>query len=70
MLGLHLLSNAIRTLAQNVQALADTVGTVNAGLRQKLALDQEDAPLTVPALPGPAPEGEPAGRRNGRKKGD
>ena len=73
MLGLNLLGNAVRQLAESLNALSRTVAEVNTGLRQRLALDQAEAEVEgPPALPGPAdPEAlaEPAGagRRNGRK---
>src|SRR4051794_14577977 len=71
MLGLNLLGNAVRHLAESLNALSRTVAEVNTGLRQRLALDRAEAE-GPPALPGPAdPEdlAEPAGagRRNGRK---
>ena len=62
MFGINKLAGAVRALADNLLTLAGTVAEVNAGLRQRLALDAteviENAPAATPeALPGP---------RNGR----
>jgi hypothetical protein len=48
MFGISRLTNAIATLTQNVLALAGTVGTINEGLRTRLALDApEDTPAVI-----------------------
>ena len=61
MLGLNLLGNAVRQLAENLNALSRTVAEVNTGLRQRLALDQAEAE-GLPALPEPADPEAPAER--------
>jgi hypothetical protein len=43
MFGLTKLFNALNALAEGLLALAGTVAEVNAGLRQRLALDGPDA---------------------------
>jgi hypothetical protein len=65
MFGLTKLSSAVRSLADNLLALAGTVAEVNGGLRLRLCLDaaEGDAPAakvidnaaaaTPEALPGP-----------------
>jgi hypothetical protein len=74
MFGLSKLTAALARLTGNVDALADTLGEANAGLRARLLLDGPDHPLPVPALEGP-PDGDDAGDqaappapRNGRRK--
>jgi hypothetical protein len=66
MFGINKLAGAVRTLADNLLTLAGTVAEVNAGLRQRLALDAAEE---APALPGEVIDAAPAlpGRRNGRK---
>jgi hypothetical protein len=67
MFGINKLAGAVRALADNLLTLAGTVAEVNAGLRQRLALDR---PEEVPALPGEVidgPAGLPAPRKGGRR---
>lgn len=45
------LTNAVQSVLANLQALADTVGSINAGFRQVFRLD----PVAVPAAALPAP---------------
>jgi hypothetical protein len=47
MLNLTKLWSALGQLAANLTALAETVGEVNAGLRQRLALDGQEIPALV-----------------------
>ena len=72
MFGIGKLTTAVRTLAENLLALAATVRDINAGLRGRLVLDgPEEAPEVLdhsPEAPGgtdalPAPKrgkGKPA----------
>jgi hypothetical protein len=64
MFGISKLSAAVNALVANVTALAETIGQVNAGLRQRTGLDAPEAALGLPEPP-PA-EGEAPARRNGR----
>ncbi len=68
MFGINKLAGAVRALADNLLTLAGTVAEVNAGLRQRLALD---APEEAAALPGEVIDAPPAPalppRRGGRK---
>jgi hypothetical protein len=65
MFGLSKLVSAVRTLAENVLALAATVCDINGGLRERLTLEVEgDGP---PALDH-EPDALPAPRR-GKGKG-
>ncbi len=67
MFGLTRLTGAVRSLADNLLALSQTVAEANQGLRRRLRLDGPDAP-EAPALPG-APQEAPRGaRRNGKAR--
>ena len=76
MFGLTKLWQAVATLTANLTALAETVGTINTGLRQHIGLDGYN-PLETPALMPPRPQeapgatevaAGPAGRQRGRRK--
>jgi hypothetical protein len=74
MLGLTKLGGAIRALANNLTALAQTVQEANAGLRHRLALDlaEGDSPAAevIDGTPAGQPEALPGPRTGrGRKSG-
>jgi hypothetical protein len=48
MFGLNLLTKAVSALASNCMALADTVATINQGMRSRLQLDNADEPDQLP----------------------
>ena len=52
MFGLTKLWQSLAALTANLNALAETVGTINVGLRQHIGLDGHN-PLDMPALPPP-----------------
>jgi hypothetical protein len=68
MLGLNKLAAAIRTLSDNLTALAGTVAEVNQGVRGRLGLDHDDDHGS-PALAGPEASGEPVGALPDPRKG-
>lgn len=75
MFGLNHLTDAVRTLTVSVLSLASTVAEVNAGVRGRLGLDDDDGPAALPPASSPrvvlsAPDGdeEPSGNGNGRKR--
>lgn len=53
MFGISKLTAAVASLTTNVLALAGTVAEVNAGVRGRLALDDDE--VVAPTLPGPLP---------------
>ena len=76
MFALTRLFNAVTTLADNLAALSATVAEVNAGLRDRLALDGA-GPADRPALNQAPPDGtegaaagdSPPATGRGRRKG-
>jgi hypothetical protein len=66
MFAIGKLMSAVATLADALTALAGTVATANAALRERLALE-DTTPHAIPQLPE-QPEGE--SRRRGRKTGE
>jgi len=56
MFGISKLTLVVRTLTENVLALAATVRDINGGLRTRLALDvAEDTPDVIDQKPEPLP---------------
>lgn len=74
MFGLSKLTAALARLTGNVDALADTLGEANAGLRARLLLDGPEDRAPLPALPAPADGDDgadpaaPPVPKNGRRK--
>jgi hypothetical protein len=72
MFGIGKLVSAVRTLTDNVRALAATVRDIDGGLRSRLALDgPEEAPAPEALDHNPEAGGgadtRPAPHRNGKK---
>jgi hypothetical protein len=68
MFGITQLWQAVAALAANVNALAQTVGEMNANLRGRLQLDQPDQLPPPPAAELDHQPAEPSGSAGRRRK--